>query len=126
MVKALAGVAVLLAAAVLAVALAGSPFHKSARPSPTARELAASARAQCGGKQALPACVRLVSEKTRSDYRRLARAQCGGKQAARACVRLVSEKIRSDHRRLVRAQCGGKEAVPACIRLVGQRTGVHS
>jgi hypothetical protein len=98
MVKALGGVAVLLTAtAVLAVALGGNPFHNSAPPSRTARELAAAARAQCGGKQAIP-----------------------------ACVRLVSEKIRFDHRRSVRTQCGGRQAEPACIRLIGQGIGAHS
>jgi hypothetical protein len=127
MVKALGGVAVLLTAtAVLAVALGGNPFHNSAPPSRTARELAAAARAQCGGKQAIPACVRLVSEKIRLDYRNSARAQCGGKEAAPACVRLVSEKIRFDHRRSVRTQCGGRQAEPACIRLIGQGIGAHS
>jgi len=66
MVKALIGAAVpLAAAAVLTVALVGNPFHSTARSGPTAQEVAAAARAQCGGKHAVPVCVRLVSERLR-------------------------------------------------------------
>jgi hypothetical protein len=66
MVKALVGVVALLAlGAVLTVALVGNPFHSTARSGPTAQEFAAAARAQCGGKHAVPVCVRLVSERLR-------------------------------------------------------------